>query len=402
MTRSAFLVVLATAVGLIVATAGAGPGVGGAGTPVREAAAGSAAQGANPGAATQADRPQFDTNGWKTNFAKHSVPLSEITPGGPSKDAIPAIDKPVFVTAAAADAWLKPWEPVILFARMSDVRAYPLQILIWHEVVNDTVGGIPVAVSFCPLCHTANVYDRRVGSMVLDFGVTGYLRFSGLVVYDRQTESWWQQATGQALVGDLSGTLLRPLPAQIISWATFKHAFPGGKALSRRTGYQRPYGQNPYLGYDDIRASPFLYQGPTDSRLPPMERVVTVSIGADSVAYPFSMLEKTRVVNDTVGGRKIAVFFEHGVASALAPGSSADSRDVGTAGVFDRSVGGTILTFAITGGRITDTRTGSTWTILGTAAAGPLRGTRLKPVLSHEQFWFSWAVFRPHTRIYRP
>ncbi len=355
-----------------------------------------------PGAEAAPAGVSLDTSEWRTNFSKHSVPLDEIMSGGPQKDGIPAIDKPVFETPSDAQAWLRPQEPVVLFARGSDARAYPLQILIWHEIANDTVGDTPVVVTFCPLCNTAIVFGRQVGTRTLDFGTTGKLRFSDLVMYDRQTESWWQQVTGEAIVGDLTGTHLQPAAAQIISWASFTRAFPTGKVLSRNTGYHRAYGQNPYVGYDDINSSPFLYRGPRDSRLRPMERVVTVSIGKDDVAYPYSVLEKLRVINDSVGGTEIVVVFEKGVTSALDQATIATSRDVGTSAVFERSAGGRVLTFQSTDGRITDAQTGSTWTILGTATAGPLRGAHLTPVVNGQHFWFAWAVFRPHTRVYHP
>jgi hypothetical protein len=165
----------------------------------------------------QHDRVLFSTIGWKTDFSKHSVPLSEIIPGGPPRDGIPPIDWPVFETVAQADAWLKPQEPLIHFAVGNDVRAYPLQILIWHEIVNDEVGGIPVMVTFCPLCNTAIAFDRRVAGRVLDFGTTGNLRHFDLIMWDRQTESWWQQMTGEAIVGELTGMRLTLLPATIVS-----------------------------------------------------------------------------------------------------------------------------------------------------------------------------------------
>ncbi len=352
-------------------------------------------------AAPQAAPVPFDTSEWKTDFTRHSVPLTEIMSGGPPKDGIAAIDKPEFVAVSTADEWIKPKEPVIFFEQGDDARAYPLQILIWHEIVNDTVRGVPVAITFCPLCNTAIAFDRRVGGRVLDFGTTGRLRFSDLVMYDRQTESWWQQATGEAIVGDLTGTRLILLPAQIISWEMFKRAFAGGKVLSRHTGYRRSYGQNPYVGYDNIDSSPFLYRGPKDGRLRPLERVVTVSIGADDVAYPFSVLEGVRVVDDTVGGREIVVLFEKGVTSALDQTAIAESRDVGTAGVFDRRINGRTLTFARVAGEFVDAQTGSTWNILGAAVAGPLKGTRLGPVVHGQHFWFAWAVFRPKTRVYQ-
>ncbi len=344
----------------------------------------------------------FETAGWKTNFAKHNVPLTEIMSGGPPKDGIPAIDKPSFEVVAEANKWLKAKEPVILFEHNGDARAYPLQILIWHEIVNDIVAGMPVTVTFCPLCNTAIVFDRTLNGKVLDFGTTGKLRFSDLVMYDRQTESWWQQVTGEAIVGDLTGQRLKFLPAQIIAWDTFKQQFAEGKVLSRNTGHSRAYGQNPYVGYDNVNSSPFLYAGPKDSRLRPMERVATVSARTEDVAYPFSMLETVRVANDTVGGKAIVVFFEKGVASALDNNTIADSRDIGTAAVFERTPGGKMLTFKSTDGNISDVQTGSTWNILGIAITGPLKGKRLTQVVSGSHFWFAWAVFKPKTRVYRP
>ena len=353
-------------------------------------------------AGSQAASVPFDTSEWKTDFTKHSVPLAEIMSGGPPKDGIPAIDKPELITISAADEWLTPKEPMVFFERNGDARAYPLQILIWHEITNDTVGGVPVAITFCPLCNTAIAFDRRVGARVLDFGTIGRLRFSDLVMYDRQTESWWQQATGEAIVGELTGTHLVPLPAQIISWDTFKRAFPGGRVLSRHTGYRRAYGQNPYAGYDSIDSSPFLYRGPRDARLRPMERVVAVSVGTDDAAYPFGVLQKVHAVNDTVGGREIVVLFEDGVASALDQSSIAGSRDIGTAAVFERMVNGKTLTFTWNATGVSDQQTGSAWSILGGAVAGPLKGVRLTPVVHGQPFWFAWAVFRPHTRVYQP
>ncbi len=346
-------------------------------------------------------RIPFDSSEWKTDFTKHSVPLGDFISGGPPKDGIPAIDRPNFDVVVDADKWLKPREPVILFERAGEARAYPLQILIWHEIANDTVGGVPVAVTFCPLCNTSIVFDRRLDGRVLDFGTTGKLRFSDLVMYDRQTESWWQQIAGEAIVGESTGKRLAFLPSQIVSWEMFRQTFPVGKVLNRKTGHSRPYGNNPYVGYDNVNSSPFLYSGSQDGRLPPMERVVTVSLSGEDIAYPFSVMEKVRVANDIIGGKPIVVLFTTGVASALDKSSIPDSRDVGTAGVFDRILNGKVLTFKTSGIRFVDAQTGSTWNVLGGATAGPLAGKRLAPVVSGNHFWFSWAVFKPKTRIYK-
>jgi hypothetical protein len=340
---------------------------------------------------------------WRTNFKKFNVPLREIQSGGPPKDGIPALDHPRFETVAAAGRWLKPVEPVILLDRAGDdARAYPLQILIWHEIVNDRAAGVPVTVTFCPLCNTSLVYDRRLGGRVYDFGTTGRLYKSALVMYDRQTESWWWQVSGEAIVGDMTGTRLNVLPSQIISFETFRSAYPRGKVLSRDTGLSRAYGRNPYQGYDDINASPFLYSGPRDSRLRPMERVVTVSAGTDDVAYPFLVIEKMGAVNDRVGGMPVVVFHLRGTASALDQGTVASGRDVGAGAVFSPVVNGRTLTFRVRSGQFVDDQTHSTWSVVGRATRGPLAGRQLRPVAHGNHFWFAWAAYRPKTRIYSP
>ena len=196
----------------------------------------------------------------ETDFSKASIEFDEIMSGGPPKDGIPAIDNPVFVRAAEIDH-LADTEPVISVLLGGEHRAYPLQILMWHEIVNDTAGGVPVSVTFCPLCNSAVVYDRRVGEAVLDFGTTGKLRNSDLVMYDRQTESWWQQFTGEGIVGVHTGTWLKRLPSRVESFARYRER-AGADALvlvPEREG-ARAYGVNPYGGYDSS-ARPFLYRG---------------------------------------------------------------------------------------------------------------------------------------------
>ena len=166
----------------------------------------------------------------------------------------------MFTSIAEADSWLEAQEPVILFENAGDARAYPLQILTWHEIVNDEVGGLPVSVTFCPLCNSGIVFDRRLEGVVYDFGTSGNLRNSDLIMWDRQTESWWQQLTGKAIVGELTGQMLIFLPSIIISWEDFKTNKPEGKVLSQDTGFRRDYGRNPYVGYDRVDNPPFLYR----------------------------------------------------------------------------------------------------------------------------------------------
>jgi hypothetical protein len=222
-------------------------------------------------------------------------------------------------------------------------------------------------------------------------------------MYDRQTETWWQQATGEAIVGELTGTRLVFVPAQIVSLAAFADAHPDGDVLSRDTGFQREYGRNPYVGYDEAGSNPFLFDGVVDGRLAPKERVVTIGSGAEATAFPFSELRKVGVATGTIDGVPVAVLWTPGAASALGPGTIGDGEDIGSTGVFRSTLDGQPLTFRRSGGEdapITDVETGSTWSITGLATAGPLVGAQLEPVAHGNHFWFAWAAFSPETTIW--
>ena len=341
---------------------------------------------------------------WETDFSKHTVPLEEIVSGGPPKDGIPALDDPSFVSVEEADGWLGEREPVAVVELGGETKAYPLQILIYHEIVNDEVGGRPVSVTYCPLCNTTLAFDRRFDGRVLDFGTTGRLRHSDLVMYDRQTESWWQQATGEAIVGEYAGRELTFVPAPVLSWSVVKAEHPEARVLSRDTGYRRDYGRNPYAGYD-TRSGPFsrFFGGRDDDRLPRMERIVALERGGESVAVPFGHLEDSPVAHVEVGGEELVVFWAPGTASAVDAARIAGGRDVGATGVFRRRSGERTLTFAAAGdGWFRDAETGSTWTLAGRAVEGPLEGRELTPVPHGNHFWFAWAAFRPDTEVVRP
>lgn len=356
------------------------------------------------------DRPPAGTEReFETDFAKHSVPYNEIFSGGPPKDGIPSIDDPSFVETGEADRWLEDKEPVILVRFAGEARAYPLQIITWHEIVNDKVNGEPLTVTFCPLCNTAIAFrgtldGRELAGEDLDFGTTGRLRYSNLIMYDRQTETWWQQATGEAIAGELTGRTLTPVPASIVAWEEFREAHPDGQVLSQDTGYSRDYGTNPYAGYDDADSSPFLYNGPeTPGELPPMARVLTADDPEAPVAYPYETLMQNPAVNDKVGGEAVAVFWSEGTASALDTADLDAGRDVGSAAIYSRNLDGRTLTFkADKQGGIFDEETGSEWNVLGEAVAGELEGEKLEPLVGIDHFWFSWAAFRPETRVYEP
>ena len=347
--------------------------------------------------------PRGAKDEFSTDFSKHSVPYSEILSGGPPKDGIPPIDMPNFVSVENADDWLKDSEPVVFIQAGDNARAYPIQILIWHEIVNDTLGDEPLIVSFCPLCNTAIAFKRTFNGQVLDFGTTGRLRYSNLIMYDRQSETWWQQATGDAIAGEYTGAQLEFYPASIISWEDFKSQYPNGTVLSRETGHSRDYGRNPYVGYDDISQYPFLFSGKSISNeLSPMARILAIELNNEAAAYSYNILEDANVINDTVGGEDIAIFWMDGTNSALDTEKITEGREVGSAVAYSRTLDDQILYFEFKDGFFVDAQTGSKWNILGTAVAGELEGRQLAPVVSVNHFWFSWAAFKPETRVYQP
>lgn len=343
-------------------------------------------------------RPLGISSIWQTDFcqAQEGV-LAEIISGGVPRDGIPPIDDPSFESIEAASAWLQPQSPVIAFELDGIARAYPLAILTRHEIVNDLFGETPIAVTFCPLCNSAVVFERQIDGQTLRLGVSGLLRNSDLVMWDDRTESWWQQFTGEGLVGAYTGDQLPILPAQVVGFGAFVEQYPDGEVLARNG---RTYGNNPYVGYDSTER-PFLFTQSPDPRLPATERVLGALLGRQPVAYPFSVLSQAQVINDTVDDWAVVAFWQAGKASALDRASIDDSRDVGMAALYDRTLGDQTLTFALDAdGRIIDEQTGSQWNIFGTAVAGALEGQQLRQLLAFPHFWFAWAAFRPETTIY--
>ena len=331
--------------------------------------------------------------------AEHPEPLVDLAniTGVVPADSIPALEDPAFVPAAAVE-WLVAVEPVLALEVNDDARAYPLRIMTWHELVNGTVGGVPVTVSYCPLCNSAVAYDRRVGDRILDFGTSGALLNSALVMYDRQTESLWSHYTGQAVAGHLTGARLDLIPVQTVSFATFLASHPDGQVLSLDTGHSRRYGQNPYEFYDSNNR-PFLYSGALDDRLDPIARVVVVRDDVDAAVIPYNVLTERGVVAFTFAGRELVALYEPGTASALDSPNIAEGRDVGATGVFVRSVDGRLLDLSASeGGGFVDASTGTVYDILGRASDWP-DALRLEPVEHLDTFWFAAAAFHPHAEI---
>lgn len=325
----------------------------------------------------------FDT------FTGSSIPLTEITEEQARAllDVIPPLTNPGYEDVRGG-AWLGDGDLVVGYVAGVRAYAYPFKILNFHEIVNDELGGTPVLVTYCPLCRSGIVYDRRVDGRVLSFGNTSALYQSDLVMIDRETRSYWWQVSGEAIVGTLTGTRLRVLPSTTTTWGEWKRLHPDTSVLSRETGYARSYEQDPFAGYEGVvDAGRFAFpvtDAARDERLPPAEQVLGVRVGGESTAYPLRMLGDA-AVNDSVGGRAVVVF----------------SRAQGPSGAaFSPIVAGRRLTFEFRDGAFRDRETGSVWTLAGRAEAGPLAGASLEPLPARSTFWFAYVAAFPDTEVY--
>ncbi len=308
------------------------------------------------------------------------VPLDQIVGGGPPRDGIPSIDSPNFVSAD--EAALEDFELVLGLDIAGDVRAYPLSILVWHEIVNDEVGGEPVAVTYCPLCFTNQVFKRTIDGRVVEFGTSGKLYNSNLVMYDRTSESLWSQALGQAIVGEHAGKNLERVPFDVAHWADWKRLYPESKVLSKDTGFGRPYGADPYGNYYTSPDILFPVSN-RDDRLGPKEIVVGLESSGTYRAYPIHRIEDSHVINDVINGETIMLISLHPFMVRA----------------FDRTVDGQMLEFAYDGDKIVD-QTGSVWNFEGEAIQGEMVGKQLVRLPFDEGYWFEWAAFHPETELY--
>ena len=302
----------------------------------------------------------------ETNGVKHIVPLDKIRGGGPPKDGIPSIDEPKFVLADDAE-FLRDTDVVIGLEIDGDARAYPLFIMVWHEIVNDVVGNVPVAITYCPLCYTNQVFERTIDGQAVEFGTSGKLYNSNLVMYDRLTDSYWSQALGIAITGELTGTQLEIIPFDVINWNDWKILHPNSKVLTTETGHSRAYGADPYGSYYTDNRIMFPVEN-TDERMHPKEIILGFHVGDTYKAYKQFDLQNNIVTNDKIEETPIllASFF------------------LGNARAFDRTIDGQVLDFELffdsetNKGRIMDSQTGSFWNYDGIATSGELEGKSLE------------------------
>ncbi|MFP3883192.1 MAG: DUF3179 domain-containing protein [Actinomycetota bacterium] len=327
------------------------------------------------------DEIYFDT------FDGNSVPLTESTPELRERllDAIPPIDEPSYGGVAEGD-WLQPDDLVLGYLAGEQAHAYPFKILNFHEIINDTLDDVPVLVSYCPLCRSAIVYDRRLDGEVLSFGNTSALYESDMVMVDRNTGSYWWQVPGKAIVGPLTGTQLTALPSRVARWTDWVEEYPNTRILSRDTGFGIDYNRDPFANFEEsIDAGRFAFpvgDDARDPRLPPSTLVVGVSLGGVTHAYPVEGAEEP--INDVISGNPVVVF----------PGP-------GGASVYSAVVDGEALEFELREGRFADVSTGSVWSMDGEAVSGALIGTALEPIPSRTTFWFAMVGAFPDLTLVR-
>ncbi len=310
------------------------------------------------------------------------VPMSQIVSGGPLPDGIPSIDHPKFTSAANATFLSDSYDVVIGVDYNGDARAYPLQILVWHEIVNDVIGGLPLAITYCPLCYSTAAFIRVVNNVTVTFGTSGKLYNNNLVMYDRLTKSLWSQIWGQSIAGQLTGYTLQRIPVDVLSWGEWKKLHPNTVVLSKQTGFNRPYGDDPYGGYnmsDEI----FFPLSHFDRRLSPKTVVWGLTVEGQAKAYPLQNL--TTLTKDSLGGKNVLVWK-----------FSSDVR------FFDPVVRGILLNFEDANGTIVDLETHSTWNYEGVATSGLLSGLNMTRYVAETIYWFAWAAFYPNTTLYSP
>lgn len=346
--------------------------------------------------------------GWKTDTTQRIIPLSELQVVLP-RNSFPTIDFPTFTGRKEGLQNFYEKEPVIAVAIKGNAKAYPLNMLTTHEISNDTLSGVPILATYCPLCNASVVYNRQIKqngtTHLLHFEVSGMLRKSDMVMADKKTESWWQQLSGKALVGDYAGSVLEMIPSQVITVQEFFDRYPQGQILSTDTKQQERYGKNPYSSYDKESGRPmnsFFNHDSIDNRLPPMQRVVDVQIAEKYKAYPLPTVAAKKVLHDQFQGKDIVLFYRPSAISVLDKSVIRNSRTVGTVTALNPVVEGNLLHFTPHNENFKDEQTGSIWDVTGYCTQGKYKGTQLRTHLYGVHFAFAWLAFHPDTKIYSP
>ncbi|CAN5718146.1 DUF3179 domain-containing protein [soil metagenome] len=335
----------------------------------------------------------FETVQVSDDGTRHLIPLRKIQSGGPPKDGIPSIDSPQFVGSDDWDEQRFDDDQFVLGVEVNgERRAYPFQIMVWHELVNDEIAGVPILASYCPLCGSAIAFVREIetdsGREAVEFGVSGKLYNSDLLMYDRKTDSYWSQLTGTAVVGELTGQRLDFYPSELMTWGDWKNTYPDSVVLTRSTGFNRDYDNPPYAGYDESPGIWFPVTA-TDDRLHEKTRVTGVELSLTNfAAYPDDLVAEHGPVNDEVRGVPLLVFANPAAGDNVV--------------VFLREVDGQTLQFSMDDEGLVDEETGSRWTYDGLAVSGELEGAQLEQVDTIKGFWFAWYAFHQQTALWLP
>ena len=318
----------------------------------------------------------------ETNGVKHLIPLDKIKGGGPPKDGIPSIDNPIFTDVQNSN-FMSDSDVVIGLEINGESKAYPLFILVWHEIVNDKVGGTPVSVTYCPLCYTNQVFERIIDGQEVEFGTSGKLYNSNLLMYDRLTESYWSQALGVAVKGELSGYNLNIIPFDVITWGDWKTLHSDTLVMTTDTGHIRSYATDPYGSYytEPRIMFPVDY---SDDRMFPKEIILGFNQDDIYKAYKQNDIESNIILNDSIG--EIPVM--------LVSLFSQNSR------AFERTIDDQILDFVYVDNKITDTLTNSEWNYDGLSISGKYEGKQLERIPIEPGFWFAWVAFHPETLVF--
>lgn len=324
-----------------------------------------------------------------------SIPVDKIFDGGPGKDGIPALLSPPFLEPGQA-TYLNPTDLVIGYKVGEEIKAYPHKILDWHEIINDDIGGRPLAITYCPLTGTAIGWDRNLQGNITTFGVSGLLFNTNLIPYDRFSDSNWSQMRLVAINGQLQGERINTFPVIETTWETWQQMYPDTKVVSTETGIERPYNTFPYINSSglDYRTDPYLLFpiDVDDGRLPRKERVHGVIINGEAKVYPIATFQdQVTVIADNFKERDLIVVGDR-------------TNNFANSFIVLQSEFNSLEFSAVQDALpvVMEDNEGNQWDIFGKAVAGPRQGQNLPPATSFIGYWFSWGAFYPAAEIYTP
>lgn len=355
----------------------------------------------------QINNPKNLAYPWQTDTSKRTIELSDLTIAAP-KDELQALNYPKFITRNDRHNHFFEHEPVIVITQEGRAKAYPLSLLTPFELANDSFGGEELMITYCPMCNAAVVFNRRVNengeAHLLNFGISGILMHNDMVMYDKNTESWWEQLMGTAVAGKLAGTTMEFMPSMLISVKDYFDRFPDGLIMSPegvklvKSHHHRAFH---HMEHDSSHLeSTYYLPEKTDPRLPPLERVLDIHIDDHITIYPYHVLAKEQVLNQEFDGISFSIFYHGETVSVLDEDKLAKSKHVGSATAFRTKVDGQVLTFKKEGEYFKDDQTGSIWDITGYCREGEKKGKQLWLMPHSNHFAFAYLAFFPESEIY--